>query len=156
MYDYLANKDYYYYCKQHIQNSKMKVTTRNNILKNLANGKWGTNAICCSSMDEIFIRRHTGPRSKQSMPSYHRMSQATIYGGLVYFTGNRAFRHQEKCIRQNVKKQTNGTRYALPVSHSPAKSRLKSRNEILTSVKPSYFCPNVVRCNECQRGSRDK
>ena len=30
--------------KQHIQNTKMKVATRNNILKKLANSKWGTNA----------------------------------------------------------------------------------------------------------------
>ena len=30
--------------KQHIQNTKMKVATRNNLLKKLANSKWGTNA----------------------------------------------------------------------------------------------------------------
>ena len=30
--------------KQHIQNTKMKITTRNNLLKKLANSKWGTNA----------------------------------------------------------------------------------------------------------------
>ena len=30
--------------KQHILNTKMKVTTRNNLLKKLANSKWGTNA----------------------------------------------------------------------------------------------------------------
>ena len=30
--------------KQHIHNTKMKVTTRNNLLRKLANSKWGTNA----------------------------------------------------------------------------------------------------------------
>ena len=30
--------------KQHTQNTKMKVATRNNLLKKLANSKWGTNA----------------------------------------------------------------------------------------------------------------
>ena len=30
--------------KQHIQNTKIKVATRNNLLKKLANSKWGTNA----------------------------------------------------------------------------------------------------------------
>ena len=30
--------------KQHIQNTKMKVVTRNNLLKKLANSKWRTNA----------------------------------------------------------------------------------------------------------------
>ena len=30
--------------KQHIQKTKMKVATRNNLLKKLANSKWGTNA----------------------------------------------------------------------------------------------------------------
>ena len=31
--------------KQHIHNTMMKVTTRSNLLKKLANSKWGTNAI---------------------------------------------------------------------------------------------------------------
>ena len=39
--------------------------------------------------------------------------------------------------------------------HIPARSRLKSRKDFLTSVKPSYF-PAKVRCNEWQRRSRDK
>ena len=30
--------------KHHIQNTKMKVATRNNLLKKLSNSKWGTNA----------------------------------------------------------------------------------------------------------------
>ena len=30
--------------KQHIQNTKMKVATRNNLFKKLTNSKWGTNA----------------------------------------------------------------------------------------------------------------
>ena len=32
--------------------------------------------------------------------------------------------------------------------HIPARSRLKSRKDFLTSVKPSYFPAKVVRCNE--------
>ena len=37
--------------------------------------------------------------------------------------------------------------------HIPARSRLKSKKDFLTSVKPSYF---VVGCNEWQRRSRNK
>ena len=38
----------------------------------------------------------------------------------------------------------------------PARRRLKSRKDFLTSVKPSYFPARVVRCNKWQRRSRDK
>ena len=38
--------------------------------------------------------------------------------------------------------------------HIPARSRLKSRKDFLTSVKPSYFLAKVVPCNEWQRRSR--
>ena len=40
--------------------------------------------------------------------------------------------------------------------HIPARSRLKSRKDFLTSVKPTYFHAQVVRYNEWQRSSRDK
>ena len=40
--------------------------------------------------------------------------------------------------------------------HIQARSRLKSRKDFLTSVKPSYFLAKVVRCNKWQRRSRDK
>ena len=40
--------------------------------------------------------------------------------------------------------------------HISARSRLKSRKDFLTSVKPSYFPAKVVRCNKWQRRSRDK
>ena len=40
--------------------------------------------------------------------------------------------------------------------HIPSRSRLKSKNDFLMSVKQSYFLPKVVRCNECQKRSGDK
>ena len=33
------------------------------------------------------------------------------------------------------------------LGHMPARIRLKSRKDFLTSVKPSYFPPNAARCN---------
>ena len=38
--------------KRHIQNTKIKVTTRNNLLRKLANSKWGTNegTICTAAL----------------------------------------------------------------------------------------------------------
>ena len=39
--------------------------------------------------------------------------------------------------------------------HIPARSRLTSRKDFLTSVKPSYFPAKVVRCNEWQKRLRD-
>ena len=63
--------------KQHIQNTTMKVTTRNNILQKLKMGikckhykNNGTGPVllisrlCCSSMGEIYIRRHIGSGTK--------------------------------------------------------------------------------------------
>ena len=40
--------------------------------------------------------------------------------------------------------------------HILARSGLKSRKDLLTSVKLSYFPAKVVGCNEWQRRSRDK
>ena len=48
--------------KTHIHNTKMKVATRNNLLKKLANSRWGTNtrtirttalALCCSTAEYV-------------------------------------------------------------------------------------------------------
>ena len=61
--------------KQHIQNTKMKVATRNNLLKKLANSKWGTNtstirstalALCYSVAEYAapLWARHNGPETK--------------------------------------------------------------------------------------------
>ena len=60
---------------------------------------------------------------------------------------------REVCARMERTKQMEQETYSL-FCHIPARSRLNSRKDFLTSVKPSYFSSKVVRCNE--RRSRDK
>ena len=55
---------------------------------------------------------------------------------------------------ERIKQMEQGTHSLF--GHIPARSRLKSRKDFLTSVKPSYLLSKVVRCNEWQRRSRDK
>ena len=59
------------------------------------------------------------------------------------------------CARMERTKQMEQETHSL-FGHSQARSRLKSRKDFLTSVKPSYFPAKVVRCNEWQRRSMDK
>ena len=61
---------------------------------------------------------------------------------------------RDACSRMEQSKQMEQD--LLPVWSHPSKSRLKSRKDFLTSVKPSYFLAKVVRCNKWQRRSRDK
>ena len=51
--------------KEYIHNTKMKVATRNDLLRKLSNSKWGVNA---STIKQ--------PRAKQCMQSRHRMPDA--------------------------------------------------------------------------------
>ena len=80
------------------------------------------------------------------------MPQANLCGRLVYDSGNRASRHQERMERTKRMEQETHSLFG----RIPARSRLKSRKDFLTSVKPSYFPSKVVRCNEWQRRSWDK
>ena len=60
---------------------------------------------------------------------------------------------RDVCARIDPK-QTDGTRDSLLTF--TARSHLKSRNDVLTSEKPSYFPAKVIRCNEWQRIVKDK
>ena len=62
---------------------------------------------------------------------------------------------RDVCARMERTKQMEEETHSL-FGHITAKSRLKSRKDFLTSVKPSYFPAKVARCNEWQRRSRDK
>ena len=99
--------------KQHIQNqdkgsypqqpfeeiSYLKMWNKCKHYKNNSTGHVLRNSrMCCSSMGEIYIRRHIGRRTNSSTPSYHRMHQASICGRFVFVNGNRASRHQERYI----------------------------------------------------------
>ena len=62
---------------------------------------------------------------------------------------------RDVCARMERTKQIEQETHSL-FGHIPARSRLKSGKDFLTSVKPSYFAAKVARCNEWQRRSRGK
>ena len=112
--------------------------------------------ICCSSMGEISILRHIVPRTKYSMPSYHRMPQANICGRFVFVSGKRApDSRRDVRARMERTKQMEQETHSLFV-HNTERSRLMLRKDFPTSVKSSYFPTKVVRCNEWQRRSMGK
>ena len=62
---------------------------------------------------------------------------------------------RDACVRMERTKQMKQDTHSL-FGRIPARSRLKSRKDFLTSVNPSNVPAKVVRCNEWQRRSRDK
>ena len=90
--------------KTHIHNTKMKVATRNNLLKKLANSRWGINArtirttalaLCYSTAEyvaPVWERSAsctpTEPRIESGMPSHYWMSKGNKRRELVFALGN--------------------------------------------------------------------
>ena len=158
--------------KQHIHNTKMKVAIHNNILKKLANSKWGTNAstIRTTALALCYLI------AEYAAPAWARSTYADvldlelnktcraitgclkpIYVEDLYLLAGIAPPdiRGDVCARMERTKQMEQETHSL-FGHIPAKSRLKSRKVFLTSGKPSYIPVKVVRCNEWQRRSRDK
>ena len=159
-------------CKQHIQNTKMKVATRNNLGKKLANSKWGTNAsiirtaalALCYSIAEyaapVWVRSTYAdildPELNEACRAITGCLKPTYVENLYLIAGIALPDiRRDVCARMERTKQMEQETHSL-FGHIPARIRLKSRNDFLTSVKPSYFPAKVVRCNEWQRMSRDK
>ena len=106
---------------EHIHNTKMKVATRNNLLRKLPNSKWGANAntirttalaLCYSvaeystSLGEIISCPETELRAKQCMQSRDRMPEANQCRRPVLAGWNCVTRHPEKCMCLRGKDQT--------------------------------------------------
>ena len=158
--------------KPHIQNTKMKVATRNNLLKKLANSKWGTNtstirttalALCYSiaEYDAPVWARSTyadilDPELNKSCRAITGCLKPT-YVEVLYLLAGIAPPdiRRDVCARMGRTKQMEQETHSL-FGRIPARIRLMSRKDFLTSVKPSYFPAKAVRCNKCQRRSRDK
>ena len=157
--------------KQHILNTKMKVATRNNLLKKLANSKWGTNAstIRTTALALCYsIAEYAAPVWARSTyayildPDLNKTCRAMTgclkptyveYLYLIAGIGPPDIR-RDVCARIERTKQIEQETHSL-FCHIPERSRLKSIKYFLTSVKASYFPAKVIRCNEWQR-SRDK
>ena len=150
----------------------MKVATRNNLLKKLANSKWGTNAstIRTTALSLCYsIAEYAAPVCARSTyadildPELNKACRA-ITGCLkptyvedLYLLAGIASPdiRRDVCARMERTKQMEQESHSL-FGHIPARSRLKSMKDFLTSVNPSYFPAKVVRCNEWQRRAGDK
>ena len=101
--------------KQHIHNTKMKVATRNNLLRKLSNSKVGSECkynqnnsigikqlggiIRGTCLGEIISRPETEYGTKQSMQSRYRMPETNQCRRSVFASWNCATRHPERCMR---------------------------------------------------------
>ena len=150
----------------------MKVATGNNLLKNLANSKWGTNAstirttalALCYSIAEYAAPVWTrstyadilDPELNKVCRSVTGCIKPTYVEDLYLLAGivPPDIRRDECARMVRTKQMEQETHYLF--GHLPARSRLKSRKDFMTSVKPSYFPEKVVRYSEWQRKSRDK
>ena len=152
------------YYKQHIHNTKMKVATRNNLLRKLSNSKWGANAntIRTTALALSYsVAEYAAPvwaRSPhaQKLNTEPNSACRAVTGCLkptnvedLYLLAGIAPPdiRRDVCARMRKTKQETNEAHSLYGQH-PAERRLKSRNCFLRSVKPAEFSPMIIRCNE--------
>ena len=141
-----------------------QVATRNNLLRNLENSKWGTNAstirtaalALCYSVAEYAAS--VWSRSKRTHLLDPELNQAcrVITGCLnptnvehLYLLAGIAPTdiRRDVCARIERAKQVNTKAHSL-FGHIPATNRMQSRYCFLSSVQPAFFSPKVIRCNK--------
>ena len=153
--------------KTHIHNTKMKVTTRNNLLKKLAHSRWGTNArtirttalaLCYSTVEyaapvsERSAHAHLlNPELNQACRAITGCPKPTNVENLYLLAGITPPEIRRRvCARVEITKQVETETHSL-FGHTPARNRLKSRRSFLTSVQPVHFPAKVIRVNEWKR-----
>ena len=158
--------------KTHIHNTKMKVATRNNLLKKLANSRWGTNArtirttalALCYSTDEyaapVWERSAyahlLNPELNQACRAITGCLRPTNVENLYFLAGIAPPEiRRSVCARVERTKQVERETHSL-FGHTPARRRLKSRRSFLTNVQPVHFPAKVVRVNEWKRRLEEK
>ena len=158
--------------KTHIHNTKMKVATRNNLLKKLANSRWGTNArtirttalaLCYSTAEyaapvwERSAYAHLlNPELNQACRAITGCLRPTNVENLYLLAGIAPPEiRRSVCARVERTKQVERETHSL-FGHTPARRRLKSRRSFLTSVQPVDFPAKVVRVNEWKRRLEEK
>ena len=144
--------------KTHIHNTKMKVETRNNLLKKLANSRWGTNArtirttaLCYSTAEyaapawERSAYAHLlNPELNQACRAITGCLRPTNVENLYLLAGIAPPEiRRSVCARVERTKQVERETHSL-FGHTPARSSLKSRRSFLTSVQPIHFPAKVV------------
>ena len=139
--------------KQHIQNTKKKVATRNNLLKKIANSKWGTNtstirttalALCYSIAEyaaPVWARStHADildPELNKACRAITRCLKPTHVKNLYLLVGIAPPDiSRDVCARMEQTKQMEQETHSL-FGHIPARSCLKSRKDFLTRNHPT-------------------
>ena len=148
--------------KEHIHNTKMKVSTRNNLLRKLSNSKWGANAstIRTTALSCYYVAEYAAPvwaRSSHAQKLNPELNSAcrAVTGCLMptnvadlYLLSGIAPPdiRRDVCARVEKTKQETNADHSL-YGQNPAERRLKSRNCFLRSVKPADFPPKVILCS---------
>ena len=139
--------------KEHIHNRKMKVATRNNLLRKLCNSKWGANAstirttalALCYSVAEyatpVWARSSHAQKLNPELNSACRavivclkptnVEELYLLAGIAPPDIRR-----DVCARVEKTKQETNEAHSL-YGQNPAERRLKSRNCFLRTVKPA-------------------
>ena len=150
----------------------MKVATRNNLLKKLANSKWGTNArtirttalaLCYSTAEyaaPVWARssqaNKLNPFLNQACQSITGCLKPTNVEDLIFDCGNCPSRYQKRSsARVERTKQTKDERHSL-FGHTPAPAHLKSRQPFLPNVQPMDFSTKTVWCANWRARLREK
>ena len=154
--------------KTHIHNTKMKVATRNNLLKKLANSRWGTNARTIRTTALVlcyFTVEYAAPVWERSAYAHLlnpelNLACRAITGCLkptnvenLYLLAGIAPPEIRRsvCAKVEKTKQVERETHSL-FGHTPARSRLKSGRSAL----PVHFPAKVVRVYEWKRRLEEK
>ena len=158
--------------KQHIQNRKMKVATRNNLLTELVTSKWGANpstirmtALALSySMAEYAVPVWARSRHAKNLDTGLNQACRSVTGCLkptnaedLYLLSGIAppAIRRDVCARVERQKQSTRETHSL-FGQIPATKRLKSRHCFLSRVQPANFPAKVIRCSEWLKRLRNK
>ena len=144
--------------KEHMHNTKMKVATRNNLLRKLSNSKWGAHASTIRPTALAlcyYVAEYAAPvwaRSSHAQKLNPELNSAcrSVTGCLKPTNVEDLYLSPDirrvVCARvENTKQETNEAHSLY--DQNQAERRLESRNCFLRSVKPADFPPNVIRCS---------
>ena len=146
-----------------MHNTKMKVATRNNLLRKLSNSKWGANsstirttalALCYSVAEyaaPVWARSSHTQKLNPELNSACRVVTGCLKPTNVedlYLLAGIAPPdiRRDVCARVEKTKQETNESHSL-YGQNPAERRLESKNCFLRSVKPADFPPKVIRCS---------
>ena len=144
--------------KTHIHNTKMKVATRNNLLKKLANSRWGTNARTIRTTALAlcyFTVEYAAPVWERSAYAHLlnpelNLACRAITGCLkptnvenLYLLAGIAPPEIRRSVCAKVEKKTSRERNPLPIWAHTSKKPSKVGKKCTSSSLPSKSCPSL-------------